>query len=120
MVKRIRQIEGEGIMDTLGISQVSSGFEKLGNQAVQGIKRGVQKVEQFGKKAIKSTGQYVDTVLHGRNDYPPAVREYIDKYGEMLIAKIVIDRSPVVKALTSVLNFVSQGKFNERLSIGYR
>jgi hypothetical protein len=116
MVKRIKEFQGEGIMDTLGISQVSSGFEKLGNKAVQGIKRGAEKVEQFGKKAIKKTGEYVDTVLHGRNDYPPNVRELIKKYGKMPIVKIVIDRSPVVKALTSVLNFVSKGAFNERLS----
>jgi len=116
MVKRIKEFQGEGIMDTLGISQVSSGFEKLGKQAVQGIKKGAEKVEQFGKKAIKKTGEYVDTVLHGRNDYPPNIREIIKKHGDKKIVSMTIDRTPVVKALTSVLNLVSKGAFNERLS----
>jgi hypothetical protein len=83
------------------------------------LKHKYEKVVSAVKPTIKKVGEkvsdYVDTVFTGRNDYPPAVREFIKKYGDSTIKAIVIDRTPVVQALQSVLNFVSGGKFNERL-----
>jgi len=79
----------------------------------------LKKVGKTLKKTLYKTGDaiksYADTVFHGRNDYPPAVRELIHKYGNKTVKSIIIDRTPVVKALQSVLNFVSGGEFNKKL-----
>jgi len=88
-----------------------SAMKKLGSY----VKHKYEQVKTAVKPVVRDVKDYVKTVVHGRNDYPPAVRELIKKYGNKLIKSITIDRTPVVKALQSVLNFVSGGKFNERL-----
>jgi hypothetical protein len=65
-------------------------------------------------KTVEKVGDYASTVLHGRNDYPPKVRELIKIYGDKRITRITIDRTPVPSVLTSALNAVSMGAFKER------
>ena len=88
-----------------------SAMKKLGSY----VKHKYEQVKTAVKPVVRDVKDYVKTVVHGRNDYPPAVRELIKKYGSKTIKSITIDRTPVVKALQSVLNFVSGGKFKERL-----
>ena len=65
-------------------------------------------------KTVEKVGDYASTVLHGRNDYPPKVRELIKIHGDKRITHITIDRTPVPSVLTSALNAVSMGAFKER------
>ena len=65
-------------------------------------------------KTVEKVGDYASTVLHGRNDYPPKVRELIKIHGDKRITRITIDRTPVPSVLTSALNAVSMGAFKER------
>ena len=65
-------------------------------------------------KTKDKISSYTDTVLHGRNDYPPKVRELIKIHGDKRITRITIDRTPVPSVLTSALNAVSLGAFKER------
>lgn len=65
-------------------------------------------------KTVEKVGDYANTVLHGRNDYPPKVRELIKIHGDKRITRITIDRTPVPSVLTSALNAVSMGAFKER------
>lgn len=94
---------------------LSSAFKKIGSFVKHKYEQVKKVVKPVVKDVSRSVSGYVNTVLHGRNDYPPAVRELIKKYGNKLIKSITIDRTPVVKALQSILNFVSGGDFNKRL-----
>lgn len=66
------------------------------------------------KDMYNNVKNYTDTVLHGRNDYPPKVRNLIKIHGDKRITHITIDRTPVPSVLTSALNAVSFGAFKER------
>ena len=66
------------------------------------------------KDMYNNVKNYTDTVLHGRNDYPPKVRNLIKIHGDKRITRITIDRTPVPSVLTSALNAVSLGAFKER------
>ena len=62
------------------------------------------------KAKIKS---YSNTVMYGRNDCPPKVRDIIKQYGDKQIKSITIDRTPVPGLLTGALNAVSFGAFKK-------
>ena len=42
------------------------------------------------------TGQFVDTLVNGRTDIPPLVKDYLAKHGNEMITSIIINRAPVV------------------------
>jgi len=94
---------------------LKSAMKKIGSFVKHKYEKAKDFIEPIIKDTSKKVKSYINTVFTGRNDYPPAIRELIKKYGNKLIKSITIDRTPVVKALQSVLNFVSGGKFNERL-----
>lgn len=100
----------------LGIDTVKTGIESSGKQAIKGIQQASEAVKNVGEQAVKEVGEYADVVLHGRNDYPPKVRDLISKYGENKITRINIDRTPVPSVLTGALNAVSFGAFNKRFN----
>ena len=89
-------------------------FENLGNKTIKGINKGAEAIKDFGEHAVDKIEEYGDVVLHGRNDYPPKVRDLIKKYGNKRIKKITIDRTPVPDVLTGALNAVSFGAFGKR------
>ncbi len=118
MVKRINcfsEISGEGFDINKALKKTKNAFEEGGKQITKGVKKGTKEIEKFGNKAVKQTGEYVDVLLHGRNDYPPNVRQLINEYGNKVISSIIADRTPVVGAITGALNVVSFGAFNKRL-----
>ena len=105
-----------------GKLNIGNAFKKFGstvkhtfNKAVEGVKHGAEAVKDFGEKAVHKVGEYADVVLHGRNDYPPKVRDLISKYGDKTISSITIDRTPVPSLLTGALNAVSMGQFQKKL-----
>jgi hypothetical protein len=58
--------------------------------------------------------EYTTAVVKGRNDYPPKMREIIQKYGDKKIMRMYACRTPVPSLLTSALNAVSLGEFGKR------
>ena len=120
-----------------GKLQIGNAFKKFGSVAKHGFENANQKIQQFaenavdkagdfadtaiekgaefGQKAIEKTSDYVDTVMYGRGDYPPKVRDLIAKYGDKVIRSIVIDRTPVQAVLKGALNVISKGAFLKRL-----
>lgn len=62
----------------------------------------------------EDVGGYVNAVSFGRDDVPPNVRDYIKKYQNNTIVKIVIDRSPL-KATMEAMNALSLGQIKERM-----
>lgn len=99
-----------------------SAFKKIGSTVKHSIDTAAQKIQdigekgvELGEKVIDDAGDYIDTVIHGRGDYPPKVRELIDKYGDKIIKSINIDRTPVEKILKTALNVISTGAFLKRL-----
>ena len=88
---------------TGGRLDIGKTFKKIGST-----------VKHTFNKVVDKVGDYTDTVLHGRNDYPPKVRSLIKTYGDKRITHITVDRTPVPSVLTSALNAVSFGAFKQR------
>jgi hypothetical protein len=65
-----------------------------------------------------SIGSYVKTVIYGRDDYPPKVRNILEQYGNQNFNKICIYRTPLSKLLMGALALASgntiQQKINEQ------
>jgi hypothetical protein len=58
--------------------------------------------------------KYVKTILMGRNDLPPKVRNILKKLGGEIIINYKLKRAPVSSFLRSALSAVSFGEFNKR------
>lgn len=101
-------------------------FKKLGNVTKHKLESAGQEIQDFGEKviekgaeigekAVEKTSDYIDTVMYGRGDYPPKVRDLISKFGNKVIRSITIDRTPVQAVLKGALNVISKGAFLKRL-----
>lgn len=112
-------IYGEGIRG--GKLNITKSFNKLGKRLVneplkQINKQVINPTEKFINTASDKVGEYIETVIEGRNDYPPKVRDLIKQYGNKTIKSIVADRTPVPDVLTGALNVVSFGAFKKRFN----
>jgi hypothetical protein len=77
--------------------------------------------KDYAKNKITGSGlppnvKYVKTIIYGRDDYPPKVREILKKYGNEVIVSYKLKRTPVNSLITSALNAVSMGEFKKRLN----
>ena len=75
--------------------------------------------EDYNKNKLK--GGYLPpnlklakTVLEGRNDLRPKVRNILSKYGNDIIVNYILKRTPVSSLLRSALSAVSFGEFGKR------
>jgi hypothetical protein len=59
--------------------------------------------------------KYYSSLIFGRNDFSPKVTKLLDKYGNLPISKIVINRTPVSKILTNTMDWISGGDFYKNL-----
>jgi len=66
-------------------------------------------------EGIMNKIKYINTVINGRNDYPPKVRGIIQKYGNQEIKSIVIRRNPLQSIMNFALNAVSLGGWNKNM-----
>ena len=58
---------------------------------------------------------YFETLLNGRNNFPPAARAILKAHGDKRITKAVVIRQPVMSFNTSLLNMASLGAFQKSL-----
>jgi hypothetical protein len=63
----------------------------------------------------KEQYKYYSSLIFGRNDFSPKVTKILDKYGNLPISKIVINRTPVSKVLTNTMDWISGGDFYKNL-----
>lgn len=61
--------------------------------------------------ASNISGRVIGTVI-GRNDYPPAERSLIDRYGDKKIIAICIYREKLDSKINSLVNLISLGQFS--------
>ena len=87
----------------LGINKIESGLIKTSDT-----------IKDTAENVANKISNYAETIIEGRNDYPPSVRELIKQFGEKHITNITADRTPVPSVLTSALNAVSFGAFKKR------
>jgi len=89
--------------------------KKFTNTFTKGIPKAFEKAGDKLKGAVKDVKQYGDTVIHGRDDVPPKVRQLLKDHGDDIIQSITINRTPVNKAIIGALNVVSQGHFGKKM-----
>ena len=78
-------------------------------------------IQKTLKRTVKKTRRVINKIskvnkMVERNDLPPKVRSLLKKNGDKIIASAVINRKPVQKQLTSLLNAVSFGQFKKNIS----
>jgi len=76
------------------------------------IKRKI--IKPVGRE-LKEFGRDVKQTFSISTDYPPNVKEILNKYGNEVIKGIVLKRTPVSGLLTGTLSLFSLGKFGERM-----
>lgn len=76
---------------------------------------GIKFIIYYCDELINGGGIYDATkaLIFGRSDYPADQKRIIDKYGSNAITHIRVGRTPLPSALTSVLNIVTLGAFQQ-------
>lgn len=86
---------------------------------MKNINRKIKKTYNFvldraKENLIEQPIKQAQALIFGINDFNPASREVLKKYGNEIITRIDIKRSPVPSLLTGVLDALSLGKFGKR------
>jgi hypothetical protein len=76
------------------------------------LKKAYKKVYDTTKKSL-SIGQRIKGVILGRDDYPPAERDLIQRYGDKKVIGICIYREPLDKTVNTLVNTITLGKFSD-------
>jgi hypothetical protein len=63
----------------------------------------------------EGVGDYFNTIIYGRNDLPPSVRNKLRKWGNEPIVSIVIGRKPLGTPIMTALEIASGFTFKEKL-----
>jgi hypothetical protein len=61
-------------------------------------------------------GDYFNTIIYGRNDLPPIVRNKLRKWGNEKIVSIVIGRKPLSRPIMTALELASGFTFAEKIA----
>ena len=70
-------------------------------------------MEQNGLGLWRNPIQYVSSIIYGRNDYQPKVRDLLQQYGDSRIIAMEVRRTPLSRVLMSALNVASFGKLQQ-------
>ena len=93
-------------------SSIGDIFNSVGNK----IKEAAEKVGETVKDKIEQVKKTASAVIHGRDDYPPKVRETINKHGDDVIKSITLGRTPLPSPLMAALQVASGNTFKQKLS----
>jgi len=66
----------------------------------------------LGRK-MSSIGLITTKVNEALNNYPPRVKDFLDKYGQNIVTNITIRRAPIKGMLNSALEFITGGRWNK-------
>jgi len=84
-----------------------------------GIESTFKKLGRTIKNKFENIGDFGKTVISGRSDFPPKVRNILEKVGNQKVKSITIKRTPVNAVLTGTLSLFSLGKFGKRFEREY-
>jgi hypothetical protein len=94
MASKVKRIINP-VLTSMGIYSTDIGIDKPSNQpAKQG---------------------YLETLLQGRNNYPPPARKILAQYGNLRITKAEVIRQPIMAITPAIFNVASFGAFQETL-----
>ena len=91
---------------------IKQDVSKAGELGINSVKTSFQKAADVAVTTANKTETYANNVIFGVGDYPPGVRDIIQKYGSQNITSLQVARAPVPKAITTALNVVSGGTFD--------
>jgi hypothetical protein len=78
-----------------------------------------ENIVNLGRK-LSSIGNITNKVTEALNNYPPRVKDFLDKYGQNIVSNITIRRAPIKGALNTALEFITGGMWNKlREKYGY-
>lgn len=66
-------------------------------------------------KPLQKVVSYANTVLNGRDNYPPNARKVIEQHGSKSIKNMVIIRQPIQSFINKVFNGLTFGAFQKKL-----
>jgi hypothetical protein len=66
-------------------------------------------------KTVQKVVSYANTVLNGRNNYPPSARKVLETHGSKSIKSMVIIRQPIQSFINKVFNGLTFGAFQKKL-----
>jgi hypothetical protein len=82
------------------------------NKKIKGAVQAVSNTAVAVGKKVKDTAV---SVVKGRNDYPPKVRNIISKYGDKNITGIMLGRTPLGAPILTALQLASGNTFSQKL-----
>jgi len=122
-LKRLEaQLQGEGFFSDMAAKVRQYINPKLTSSGIYSTNVGIKKSsirqpvqpQQTPEQPAEKQG-YFNSLMYGRNDFPPAARAILKLHGEKRITKAIVIRQPVMSFNTKLLNFVSFGAFQESL-----
>ena len=72
-------------------------------------------IEDVGNDIGNRFNKTANVLIHGRKGFPPQVERFLNKHNEDLIKSITIVRTPIHKAIKSILNIFGNAKSFDKL-----
>ena len=110
--------EAKDYMASLREKRMSGGkIQPEGEGVMTDIVSKIKKTAKKTRRIINKTAESVKTIAEGgRGDYPPKVRKLLSSNGDKTIVSAIINRKPVEKKLTGLLNVLSLGQFQKNIA----
>lgn len=98
MKMKDQDFEGGGFLDTLKASKLGKALSKTAN-----------KLSSF----VTNIGQRIQGTITGRDNYPPEVRDIINKYADKKIKQICLYKEPLEQKINMLTNVLSLGHMGQ-------
>ncbi len=115
------KVQGEGVVKdfiqgakNIG-RKIGSTTRNVASATKSKLETGFETLKDVAQNVIRDVTDYGTTVIKGREDYPPKVREILSKYGDEIVDGLTIMRTPVPSVLTGALSLFSAGEFGSRM-----
>ncbi len=116
--KLVDDIHGEGLFSDMASKIKRVLNPVLTSMGIYSTDTGNQKDNQTPDVIPTNTPPkqgYIDTLMNGRNNFPPHARVILKSHGDKRITNAVVIRQPVLSFNTSLLNMASFGAFQSSL-----
>jgi len=118
--KLVDDIHGEGFFSDMASKVKRIINPVLTSMGIYSTDIGIDKPKTESEPSDTLTNQpakqgYLETLLQGRNNYPPPARKILAQYGNMRITKAEVIRQPIMAITPAIFNVASFGAFQETL-----
>lgn len=97
-------------------TQSLSEFKNPQDEVANGLSK---RIQPKTNAVIKDVTQTVKDLIYGREDYPYDQQRLITKYGDNIVRRIRIGRTPLPSILTKILNVITFGGFKKLVDKSY-